>query len=62
VFILYNVKISVSILKNEYIKTYNILKNNFTKSILKNIKKKIYFFKVKTNMPLIELGAFSPLV
>jgi hypothetical protein len=37
--------------KNEYKKTYNILKNSFTKSIFKNTKKKIYFFKAKTNAP-----------
>jgi hypothetical protein len=36
--------------KNKYKKICNILKNDFTKSILKNTKKK-YFFKAKTNAP-----------
>jgi hypothetical protein len=33
--------------KNKYKKIYDILKNGFAKSILKNIKKKIYFFKAR---------------
>jgi hypothetical protein len=37
--------------KNEYKKTCNILKNGFTKSILKNIKKKSIFLKLKQTGP-----------
>jgi hypothetical protein len=37
--------------KNEYKKTYNILKNGFTKSILKNTKKKFIFLKLKQTHP-----------
>jgi hypothetical protein len=37
--------------KNENKKTYDILKNGFTKSILKKYKEKIYFLKAKTNAP-----------
>jgi hypothetical protein len=44
---LYDFKISVSILKNEYKKTYNILKNGFIKFILKNTKKKNIFLKLE---------------
>jgi hypothetical protein len=40
--------------KNKYKKTCNILKNGFTKSILKNTKKKIHFFKAETNEPYIK--------
>jgi hypothetical protein len=36
--------------KNEYKKTCNILKNDFTKFILKNTKK-IYYFKAEANAP-----------
>jgi hypothetical protein len=39
--------------KSEYKKTCYILKNNFTKSISKNIKKKNYFIKAETNASLI---------
>ena len=38
--------------KNEYKKTYSILKNGFIKSILKNIKKKSIFLKLEQTSPL----------
>jgi hypothetical protein len=38
--------------KNEYKKTYNILKNSFTKSILKNTKKKSIFLKLEQTHPI----------
>jgi hypothetical protein len=37
--------------KNEYKKTYNILKNGFTKSIFKNTKKKSIFLNLKQTHP-----------
>jgi hypothetical protein len=39
--------------KNEYKKTYNILKNGFTKSIFKNTKKKSIFLKLKQTHPIL---------
>jgi hypothetical protein len=39
--------------KNEYKKTYNILKNDFTKFIFKNTKKKSIFLKLRQTHPKI---------
>jgi hypothetical protein len=44
--------------KNEYKKTCNILKNGFTKFIFKNTKKKLFFFKAKTNEPNVYCHFF----
>jgi hypothetical protein len=38
--------------KNEYKKTCNILKNDFTKSIFKNTKKKSIFLNLKQTHPI----------
>jgi hypothetical protein len=43
--------------KNEYKKTYNILINDFTKSIFKNKKKKSIFLNLKqTHQQVIYFG------
>jgi hypothetical protein len=42
--------------KIKYKKTCNILKNDFSKSILKNTKKKYIFLKVKQTHPSIFQG------
>jgi hypothetical protein len=46
--------------KNEYKKTYNILKNGFTKSILKNTKKKSIFLNLKQTHPQSFENNFQP--
>jgi hypothetical protein len=51
---LYDVKISVSIIKNEYNK-----KNGFRKSIFKNKKKQILFFKAETKRPKIHFNTIK---
>jgi hypothetical protein len=40
--------------KNEYKKSYNILKNGFAKSIFKNTKKKSIFLKLKQTHPMLR--------
>jgi hypothetical protein len=53
-YMLYDVKISVSIIKNEYNK-----KNGFRQSIFKNKKKQILFFKAETKRPKIHFNTIK---
>jgi hypothetical protein len=46
--------------KKEYKKTFNILKNGFTNSILKNTKKKSIFLKLKQTHPLLLRLCINP--
>ena len=48
-------KLAFQFRKNEYKKTYNILKNGFTKSIFKNTKKKSIFLNLKQTHPIYTL-------